>query len=99
MAMVDFGFGRFLEMFEERFGRLPTTILVATAGLGIFAVCASQVYEHIVFPLYYFVAQILSIPGWTISLIPALISGIVTGSLLGSAIYIYDIHIQQMAAV
>jgi hypothetical protein len=32
---MDFGFSRFLEMFEERFGRHATTFLVALIGLAL----------------------------------------------------------------
>jgi hypothetical protein len=31
---MDFGFARFLEMFEERFGRTATTTILAVLGLA-----------------------------------------------------------------
>lgn len=34
---MDFGFSRFLEMFEERFGRLATTALIAMIGAALVA--------------------------------------------------------------
>jgi len=33
---MDFGFERFLEMFEDRFGRHATTALIGTVGIALF---------------------------------------------------------------
>jgi hypothetical protein len=49
---VDIGLGRFLEMFEERFGRKATTALLAIIGLGVTAFMLSLIWEHLVIPLY-----------------------------------------------
>jgi C4-dicarboxylate-specific signal transduction histidine kinase len=32
---MDFGFSRFLEMFEERFGRIATTVLIGVVGIAL----------------------------------------------------------------
>jgi hypothetical protein len=50
--MMDFGFGRFLEMFEERFGRRPTTALLGLIGLAVFGLCARLIYDDIFRPIY-----------------------------------------------
>jgi ABC-type Fe3+ transport system permease subunit len=57
--MMDFGFGRFLEMFEDRFGRLATTILLAAIGLAVFGVCVSAIYSNIARPIYDIAIQII----------------------------------------
>jgi hypothetical protein len=49
---VDIGLGRFLEMFEERFGRKATTALLAIIGLGVTAFMLSLIWEHLIIPLY-----------------------------------------------
>jgi hypothetical protein len=49
---VDIGLGRFLEMFEERFGRKATTVLLAVIGLGVTAFMFSLIWEYLVVPLY-----------------------------------------------
>jgi ABC-type Fe3+ transport system permease subunit len=57
--MMDFGFGRFLEMFEDRFGRQATTILLAAIGLAVFGVCVSAIYNNIAIPIYDIAIQII----------------------------------------
>jgi hypothetical protein len=47
---MDFGVGRFLEMFEERFGRTATTLLLAIIGLGVVGFCGKLVYETVLLP-------------------------------------------------
>jgi hypothetical protein len=42
---MDFGLHRFLEMFEERFGRRPTTALLAVMGLAVFGFSARVIYS------------------------------------------------------
>jgi uncharacterized membrane protein len=58
---MDFGLSRFLEMFEERFGRRLTTALLAIIALAIFGVCAKLIYEDILTPLYAFAIRLFSI--------------------------------------
>ena len=48
---MDFGFGKFLEMFEERFGRHPTTGLLIAIALAILVFCANLVLVQGVMPL------------------------------------------------
>lgn len=42
-VMTYFGFGRFLEMFEERFGRVITTVLLGAIALAILSVCGNLI--------------------------------------------------------
>jgi hypothetical protein len=51
---MDIGLGKFLEMFEERFGRKATTALLFMIGLGVLAVVIPPIYEHLIMPLYSF---------------------------------------------
>lgn len=46
---MDFGFGRFLEMFEERFGRTATTVLLAALGLAAATWSVKTVIEFAVY--------------------------------------------------
>jgi uncharacterized membrane protein YccC len=48
---MDFGLGRFLEMFEERFGRLATNLLLIVIALAVFGGCVKLIYENLVVPL------------------------------------------------
>ena len=45
MADLDFGFSRFLEVFEERFGRPLTTVLVGTIGFGLLLFAIKTIFE------------------------------------------------------
>ncbi|HEV8014928.1 MAG TPA: hypothetical protein VGP48_05325 [Stellaceae bacterium] len=56
---MDISFGRILEMFEERFGRVPTTLLLAIIGLAIFASCGKLIYEIIIDPTYSLVLYLI----------------------------------------
>lgn len=56
-AMMDFGFGRFLEMFEERFGRVTTTVLLGAIGLAILCVCGDLIISNIILPMYTFLLK------------------------------------------
>jgi hypothetical protein len=56
---VDIGLGKFLEMFEERFGRAATTALLAIIGLGLTGFMLSLIWEHIIVPLYSFAGIII----------------------------------------
>ena len=56
---MDFGLHRFLEMFEERFGRRTTTLLLGVVGLAIFGVSANLIYADIALPLYHLIEQII----------------------------------------
>jgi hypothetical protein len=44
---MDFGLARFLEMFEERFGRRATTALLALIGLAVTAYSIKLAIETI----------------------------------------------------
>jgi hypothetical protein len=46
---MDFGFGRFLEMFEERFGRWVTTALLGLLGFAAFAWAIQTVIQLVVY--------------------------------------------------
>jgi hypothetical protein len=52
MDSMDFGLGRFLEMFEERFGRRVTTALLALVGIAIAVFCLHLVFEGFLLPIY-----------------------------------------------
>jgi hypothetical protein len=45
---MDIGLGKFLEMFEDRFGRKATTGLLFMIGLGVLAVVIPPIYEHLI---------------------------------------------------
>lgn len=51
---VDFGFGLFLEKFEEHYGKTTTKCLVGLIGVAVFAVCCNLIWG--------FLAPIV---GWT----------------------------------
>src|ERR1700730_1980150 len=59
---VDIGLGRFLEMFEERFGRKATTGLLAIIGLGVTAFMLSLIWEHLITPLYSLAGAVVGKP-------------------------------------
>lgn len=44
---MDFGFNRFLEMFEDRFGRHATTVLIAVVGLALFGYSLRVIVETV----------------------------------------------------
>jgi hypothetical protein len=46
---MEFGFARFLEMFEERFGRRVTTAVLAFIGLAVTAWAAGETVEKIIY--------------------------------------------------
>lgn len=54
---MEFGFSRFLEMFEERFGRAVTTAILGLVGAALALYCTKVVIEAAV----YFYRLILSI--------------------------------------
>ena len=45
LRMMDFGFGAFLEKFEQRFGNFATTILLGLIGLTVVTACMSLIYK------------------------------------------------------
>lgn len=47
--VMDFGFSRFLEMFEERFGRLATTALLGALGLAALAWAIQTVIQVVIY--------------------------------------------------
>lgn len=50
-VMVDIGFGALIREFDERIGRIPTTILLVLIFLAVFAVCLNTVYSVLVAPM------------------------------------------------
>lgn len=66
---MDFGLNRILEMFEERFGRTATTVLLAAIGLALFGYCAKTMIETSLY-FYYLAATALNISGYSV---PAII--------------------------
>ncbi|MET0250317.1 MAG: hypothetical protein ABW164_11390 [Sphingobium sp.] len=55
---MDFGFGNFLDKFEEHFGRLATRFLLKLVATGIASICVSLVWTHIISPtMDYFVVN------------------------------------------
>ena len=46
-------------MFEERFGRKATTVLLAVIGLGVFGFCAHLAWDHLVAPLYELLIKVI----------------------------------------
>ena len=42
---MDFGFGAFLEKFEEYYGKIATRVLVGAMGLAVFSACMSLVWK------------------------------------------------------
>jgi len=61
---MDVGLDRFLEMFEARFGRLASTILMGLIGLGVASYMASLIWHHLVLPLYRLARSIISDQLW-----------------------------------
>jgi hypothetical protein len=57
---MDFGFSRLLEMFEKRFGRTATTVLLAAIGLALFGYCAKTMIETSIY-FYHLSATALNI--------------------------------------
>jgi hypothetical protein len=47
---MDFGLSGFVEMFEKRFGQLPTTVLVALIGLALACLSIKTVVEIAILP-------------------------------------------------
>lgn len=54
----DFGFGRFFEMFEERFGRRPTTLLLGAIGTALFIFAIGFIFSNGVKPLFNFLKDL-----------------------------------------
>ncbi|MGB6537394.1 MAG: hypothetical protein WBF58_15695 [Xanthobacteraceae bacterium] len=71
---MDFGLARFLEMFEERFGRRATTALLAVIGLAVFGYCVRLILETTI----YFYGDITSALHVTDTSITALVLRILT---------------------
>jgi hypothetical protein len=46
---MEFGFARFLEMFEERFGRAVTTAVLALVGMAVAAYSAKIIIEAVIY--------------------------------------------------
>jgi hypothetical protein len=46
---MDFGFARFLEMFEERFGSRPTTVVLAIIGLAVTAWAVGEIVDKTIY--------------------------------------------------
>lgn len=58
---MDFGFGAFLEKFEDHFGRAATKFLLALLGLAAVALAGSVVWNYLLEPMVAFLAEF--IPG------------------------------------
>jgi hypothetical protein len=52
MDSMDFGLGRFLEMFEARFGRVAGTTLLALIGLALATFTGRLVLSGLILPVY-----------------------------------------------
>jgi hypothetical protein len=90
--MMDFGLHRFLEMFEERFGRRTTTALLAMIGLAIFGVTARLIYADLLRPLYDFSLELFSFrifPPRPTPLLAAAASGSAV-LIIAAAFYLYS---------
>lgn len=49
---MDFGLSKYLEMFEERFGRKASTVLLCLITLAIVALCLDFAYHKLFLPIY-----------------------------------------------
>jgi hypothetical protein len=89
---MDFGLSRFLEMFEERFGRRVTTALLAMIGLAIFGLTARVIYSDLLRPLYDFSLELFSFRIFPTRLTP-LLAAAASGSavlIIAAAFYLYS---------
>ena len=91
--MVQFGLDRLLEMFEARFGRKPTTAILAVSGFGFFTFMARVAWDNAVWPLFTLIRQLLQ-GSFDFSLIrPSIfplifsVTGVVIFNLLGALIF------------
>lgn len=55
---MEFGLGKFLEMFEERFGKKATTYLLALIGLGISSWMVKLIFTNAIWPLSKLIKQL-----------------------------------------
>lgn len=62
-AVMDFGFGAFLEKFEAYFGKPATRLLLFIIGLTVFVACANTVLTLGAQPIYQYF-PILRIISW-----------------------------------
>lgn len=56
---MDIGLGRFLEMFEERYGRLASTCLIGVIALGIVSVLIPLIWQNLARPIYGFCSDLV----------------------------------------
>lgn len=99
---VDLGFGRFLEMFEERFGKRVTTVLLAIIGIGVLAGCVGLAVQNLILPAI----NLYNDLDWPASklwlqnqLLPALISLALLYPLVGFLAFVsYEIYDRTIAA-
>jgi hypothetical protein len=57
---MEFGIGELVRHFEEHFGKLPTRILLATAGMAIFGFSLHVVWETLIVPGYSIILWLIS---------------------------------------
>lgn len=50
--LVDLGFGKFFELFEERFGKALNTILIGVIGMFVFVTCVSGIITTVILPIF-----------------------------------------------
>jgi E3 ubiquitin-protein ligase DOA10 len=55
---MDFGLDKFIEMFEERFGRKVTTALLVLIGVGIASVMVHLIWTNLIRPIYSYTKSI-----------------------------------------
>lgn len=76
-VFVDLGFGKFFELFEQRFGRKAASVLLLATGIALLATCGSIFWEKVVLPCLW-LYQSSDVPGLKLfiadRLVPALFS-------------------------
>ena len=55
---MEFGLGKYLEMFEDRFGRRATTALITILSLALLSVCIKTIYYDLFLHLYHAIQSI-----------------------------------------
>ncbi|MBL0965475.1 MAG: hypothetical protein IBJ05_01310 [Blastomonas sp.] len=59
---MDFGFGAFLEKFEERFGRRITSLMLMLIGAAVIVTCIALIVNQAVLPIADAVKAAISLP-------------------------------------
>src|SRR5258708_892820 len=55
---MEWGLGKYLEMFEERFGKKATTVLICVLTLALISLCMAITYEKLILPIYHAVQYV-----------------------------------------